>query len=67
MKTVSIAPTNIVTGSTAVRTVCNLESCYTTETRSYHGDTVFDAYLSPDDVGHAIEQDAEVFATNHDH
>jgi len=67
VKTVSISPTNILVDSTAARTVCNVEGGYTTETRSYHGDTVFDTFSSPDYVGHATEQDAEVFATNHDH
>lgn len=64
VNTVGVAPTTIFQDSTASRQVCNTNTLQT-ENRAYNGPTIFDAYTN--NVAYAWEQDAEVFATMHDH
>ena len=61
---VPIAPTNIVTDTTAYRWVCNTD-LFSLESRRYKGDASFDYLDSPDHVRYALEQDAATFAGSH--
>lgn len=60
---VAIALANLDT--TVSRTVCNTGT-NTTGSLACHGDGTYDSKGAPDHAAYAREQDAEVFASNHD-
>ena len=64
VRTVTVAPTNVIVDSLDARTVCN-QSTSTTEQRSYKGDSNPDAWESPDWASRAWEMDAWKFTSVH--